>query len=53
MHMLLNVIRGPRSCEELRKVNGILYPTFQEACEALGLLADDKEWDDALSQASE
>uniref|UniRef100_A0A6N2LSJ9 ATP-dependent DNA helicase n=1 Tax=Salix viminalis TaxID=40686 RepID=A0A6N2LSJ9_SALVM len=34
----------PKSC-------GVLYPTFQLACKSLGLLGDDKEWADALSEA--
>lgn len=50
--MLLNVVRGPLSYEQIRTDDGILYSTFQEACNALGLLDDDKEWDEALQEAS-
>ncbi|OMP10298.1 hypothetical protein COLO4_04637 [Corchorus olitorius] len=53
LRLLLNVVRGPRSYEEIRNVNGILYPTFQSACEALGLLKDDNEWQEALDQTSQ
>ncbi|OMO64424.1 hypothetical protein COLO4_32056 [Corchorus olitorius] len=53
LRLLLNVVRGPRSYEEIRTVNGILYPTFQSACEALRLLKDDNEWQEALDQTSQ
>jgi hypothetical protein len=50
--MLLNVIKGPRSFQEIRTVNNVLHPTFRSACYALGLLDDDKEWHEALNHAS-
>ncbi|XP_071704160.1 uncharacterized protein [Rutidosis leptorrhynchoides] len=37
LRMLLNIVKGPRSFEELRTVNGILQPTFKDACFAYGL----------------
>ncbi|PNT11530.2 hypothetical protein POPTR_011G042150v4 [Populus trichocarpa] len=37
--------------EYLRCVSGIVYPTFQLACKALGLLDDGKEWAEAFSEA--
>ena len=52
LRMLLNIVRGSCSYEEIRTVNGVLYATFKEACYALGLLEDDKEWDDCLKEAS-
>lgn len=42
--MLLTIVRGPQSYEELRTINSIVYPTFKSACLALGLLEDDSEW---------
>jgi len=33
-------------------VNEVVYPTFKEACYTLGLLNDDKQWNDALFEAS-
>ncbi|GJW31530.1 DNA helicase [Tanacetum coccineum] len=33
-------------------VNNQLLPTYRSACEALGLLGDDKEWDIALEESS-
>ena len=52
LRLLLNVVRGPRSYEEIRTVNNVLYPTFKEACHALGLLDSDGEWNDALNEAA-
>ena len=52
LRMLLNVIKGPRSFEEIRTINNVLYPTFRSACYALGLLDDDKEWHEALNHTS-
>ncbi|KAL3498302.1 hypothetical protein ACH5RR_041034 [Cinchona calisaya] len=34
---MLTIIKGPRSYEEDMKVDGIMHPTFEEACRALGL----------------
>ncbi|GFU44116.1 helitron_like_N domain-containing protein [Trichonephila clavipes] len=41
LRMLLNVVKGPTSSESLKSVNGILYPTYQAAYLALGLLEGD------------
>ena len=51
--MLLNIICGVTSFENLRTVNGITYPTFKEACIALGLLQNDEEWDQCLKEAEQ
>lgn len=50
--MLLNVVKGPQRCEEIRTVEGVIYATFQEACNALSLLDNDNEWDAALEEAA-
>ncbi|OIT07740.1 hypothetical protein A4A49_62867, partial [Nicotiana attenuata] len=52
LRLLLNVIKGPKSYEELRKINGCDHKTFRDACYALGLLDDDKEYVDAIIEAS-
>lgn len=52
LRTLLTVVKGPRSFEDLRSYNGVLYPTFREACLMRGLLADDGEWRQCLAEAS-
>ncbi|CAH9068975.1 unnamed protein product [Cuscuta epithymum] len=49
---LLNHIRGATSHEELRTLNGVTYDTFRDACYALGLLDDDREFIDAFNEGS-
>ncbi|KAJ3705389.1 hypothetical protein LUZ61_009094 [Rhynchospora tenuis] len=44
LRMLLNIVRGPTSFEEVRRIDGVLYSTYKEACDALGLLDNDNEW---------
>ncbi|XP_071718552.1 ATP-dependent DNA helicase RRM3-like [Rutidosis leptorrhynchoides] len=51
LRMLLNIVKGPRSFEELRTVDGTLHHTFKDACFAYGLLHDDREWTEAISEA--
>jgi len=43
LRMLLNIICDAMSFESLRIVGEILYLSFKEACNALGLLQDDEE----------
>ena len=50
--MLLNIICDATSFENLRTINRELYETFKEACAALGLLQNDKEWDQCLTEAA-
>ncbi|XP_074298485.1 uncharacterized protein LOC141629368 [Silene latifolia] len=52
LRTLLNFVKGPKSYEDIRTVNGFPHPTFKEACYALGLLGDDKEYIDAIKEAS-
>ncbi|XP_074313469.1 uncharacterized protein LOC141648643 [Silene latifolia] len=52
LRMLLNIVRGPTSYEEIRHYNGITYPTFKAACYTRRLLDGDKEWHDAIQEAS-
>ncbi|XP_042055868.1 uncharacterized protein LOC121800363 [Salvia splendens] len=52
LRCLLNVVKGASSYEDIRSVNGIQYDTFRDACFALGLLDDDKEYVDGIVEAS-
>jgi hypothetical protein len=52
LRLLLLHVRGAQSFEELRLVNGELCESYQEACVRLGLLADDREWQRCLQEAS-
>lgn len=53
LRILLNIVRGPTSYEDLRTVGNFTHTTFKETCYALGLLNDDKEWNDALNEAAQ
>ncbi|KAE9524405.1 hypothetical protein AGLY_015126, partial [Aphis glycines] len=37
----------------IHPINDITYKSYREACQQLGLLKDDKHWDDALAEANE
>nr|XP_027098951.1 uncharacterized protein LOC113718236 [Coffea arabica] len=52
LRMLLNIVKGPRSFEEIRTINGVVHPTFKAACQALGLLGGDEEWHNAIREAA-
>ncbi|PIN26452.1 DNA helicase PIF1/RRM3 [Handroanthus impetiginosus] len=52
LRMLLYKVSGAQSFADIRTFNGTIYPTFKEACSACGLLDDDNEWHQALSEAS-
>jgi hypothetical protein len=52
LRMLLNCVKGATSYEHLRTVDGRNHDTFKDACIAMGLLAYDNEWDQALEEAS-
>lgn len=53
MRLLLTIQRGCTSYASLRTVNGNVHDNFQKACDELGLLADDKEFIDALKEAGD
>ena len=52
LRLLLTVVRGAKSFQDLRTVNGILHYTFQATCVARGLLEDDREWLECFGEAS-
>nr|XP_047144013.1 ATP-dependent DNA helicase pif1-like [Hydra vulgaris] len=51
LRLLLLQAKGAKSWEDLRTVNGIVLETFREACVFNGLLQDDTEWQNTLSEA--
>ena len=50
--LLLLHTKGATSFNSLKTVNGMLYSTFREACNANGLLANDDEWKKVLQDGS-
>jgi hypothetical protein len=52
LRTLLNYVKGHTSFDEIQTVNYVKYNTFKEPCFALGLLDDDKDFIDAINQAS-
>ncbi|GKA28646.1 hypothetical protein Tco_0714891 [Tanacetum coccineum] len=50
--MLLCHQKGCKSFPDIRKVNEILYLTCRAACQALGLLEDDDEWENTMQEAA-
>ncbi|XP_024006454.1 uncharacterized protein LOC112082965 [Eutrema salsugineum] len=52
LRVLLNRVQCPTSFDFLKTVDKVLYPTFKDACYALGLLDDDTEYIEALKEAS-
>ena len=50
--LLLTQRRGITSFEDLRTINGNIHETFKQACEAMGLLESDDEWDKLLEESS-
>jgi hypothetical protein len=51
LRVLLNHMTGATSYEDLRKVDGKILPSFQEAAEKRGLIEADNTLDDCLTEA--
>ena len=45
------IVKGPKTYEDIRTYNGVVYKTFKDACAARGLLSDDKEWYNTFEEA--
>ncbi|CAN1306092.1 ATP-dependent DNA helicase PIF1 [Linum perenne] len=45
--------RAALSFQHLRTVNGYIHTTFKSACNAMGLLSTDDEWDSVMSEVSQ
>ncbi|GKF06062.1 hypothetical protein Tco_0036730 [Tanacetum coccineum] len=50
--MLLCHQKSCRSFPGIRTVNDIVYPIYRAACEALGVLEDDREWEITLQEVA-
>lgn len=50
--LLLHEVRGSTTFSDLKKVEGVVNPTFQSACRALGLLEDDNHWHKTLEETA-
>ncbi|XP_022014727.1 uncharacterized protein LOC110914228 [Helianthus annuus] len=53
LRILLNKVKGPKSFDDIKTVDGKVYDTFRDACYALGLLDDDAEYIEAIKEANE
>jgi len=53
MRILLPMQRGCINYDSIKTVNGKIYGNFQDACYALRLLMDDREYIDAIKEANE
>ncbi|GAU50427.1 hypothetical protein TSUD_300270 [Trifolium subterraneum] len=53
LRLLLNVQVGCRSYEDLKTVNGHVHDSYREACAALKLLEDDREFIAAIVEVSQ
>jgi len=53
LRILLTIQKGCIDYDSIKTIDGQFYETYQEACYALGCLADDKEYIDAIKEASE
>jgi hypothetical protein len=52
LRLLLTVVKGPTSFEDLRTFDGVLHDNFKSACIARGLLDSDEQWDRSLAEAA-
>ncbi|DAZ99859.1 TPA: LOW QUALITY PROTEIN: hypothetical protein N0F65_008602, partial [Lagenidium giganteum] len=53
LRLLLCNVKGPKSFERIRTVDSTVYPSFRDACCALGLLDDDAEWFRGMEEAAQ
>ena len=54
LRMLLHTdhCKGKKCFDDLKTVNGKCQETYQEVCRLLGLLQDDREWDEILTEGA-
>ncbi|GBM82059.1 hypothetical protein AVEN_224077-1 [Araneus ventricosus] len=49
--MLLHEVKGPKSFEDLRTINGVICETVRDTCYKRGLLDNDNQWEATLAEA--
>ena len=52
LRFLLLHVCGAKSFEDFRSIDGRTHSSFKDACNALGLLNDDREWHNTLLEAA-
>ncbi|KAK9742462.1 hypothetical protein RND81_03G174700 [Saponaria officinalis] len=52
LRLLLNIVKGDTSYADIRTVDGVIHPSYKAACNALGLLDGDDEWNVALNESA-
>ncbi|XP_013617698.1 PREDICTED: uncharacterized protein LOC106324244 [Brassica oleracea var. oleracea] len=52
LRVLINKIKGPKSYDELKTYNNVKHPDFKSVCHARGLLDDDVEWLESMSEGA-
>ncbi|XP_010469634.1 PREDICTED: uncharacterized protein LOC104749655 [Camelina sativa] len=52
MRILLGIVTGPKSDEDIRTYRGVVYDTYKKACWARGILEDDQAYIDSILEAS-
>ncbi|CAA0830302.1 Unknown protein, partial [Striga hermonthica] len=53
LRLLLTVVRGATCHEDYMKVDDVQYLTYRDACYARGLLEDEREYVDGITEASQ
>nr|GEU51748.1 hypothetical protein [Tanacetum cinerariifolium] len=52
LRVLLHKQKGPENWNKIKELNDIVHPTYRNACYAIGLLDDDREYIDAIEEAN-